>query len=282
MARRGRRGRRPGGSRDRLRRHRPRARPRGRAGVDPRARRRQPRQRRRVRDRPGVGHRGVGGVDREPLAVLAQRRVLRAPPRARRRGLLPERPARVGRQQRRGRELSVAVRRGRLGRGPRRAQRGGLVLQPRATRGVRGPRPGRRRRLARRRADDGDRQQLRRAAHRGAWRLGSGRLIRASRRSRRRRCSRRPPTTRPSPAPHGRGQGETADPVGPAVCNEAVVVRRRNAGQRSPWGFSLGPRLENSPSVVGPIRNRWPSTSLPSSASGGGRGRLRRASARRG
>ena len=62
----------------------------------------------------------VGRVDRQPVALVAQRRVLRPAPRARRRGVLPERAAGVGREQRRRRELPVAVRGGRVGRGARR------------------------------------------------------------------------------------------------------------------------------------------------------------------
>ena len=104
-----------------------------------------------VRDRPRVGDRGVGGVDRQPVALLAQRRVLRPAPRARGRGLLPERAAGLGRQQPRRRELPVAVRGGRVGRRPRRAERGGLVLQPAAAGRVRRARAQRRRRLAGRR-----------------------------------------------------------------------------------------------------------------------------------
>ena len=104
-----------------------------------------------VRDGPRVGDRGVGGVGRQPVALLAQRRLLRPAPRARRRGLLPERAAGLGRQQPRRRELPLAVRGGRVGRRPRRAERGGLVLQPGAAGRVRGARAQRRRRLAGRR-----------------------------------------------------------------------------------------------------------------------------------
>ena len=70
-----------------------------------------------------VGDRAVGRVGRQPVAVVAQRRVLRAAPRARRRGVLPERAAGVAPRTTCRGELPVAVRGGRVGRGPRRARR---------------------------------------------------------------------------------------------------------------------------------------------------------------
>ena len=60
--------------------------------------------------------------------------------------------------------LSVAVRRGRVGRRPRRRGPGRVVLQPVAAGRVRGVRGRRRRRLARRRPDPCDRQLVRGAA----------------------------------------------------------------------------------------------------------------------
>ena len=59
------------------------------------------------------------GVDRQPVALVAQRCVLRPAPRAGGRGVLPERAARVRGQQRVGGELPVAVRVRRLGGRPR-------------------------------------------------------------------------------------------------------------------------------------------------------------------
>ena len=50
-------------------------------------------------------------LDREPQPVVAERVAVRAAPRARRPGLLRQRPARLRRQQRRRRELPVPVRR---------------------------------------------------------------------------------------------------------------------------------------------------------------------------
>ena len=125
------------GPRDGVRGDHPRPRARGGDRLDPRPRAGQPGQRRRLRRGPLVGdHRGRR-ERREPLAVVTQRRLLRAAPRARRRGVLPERAARVRRQQRVRGELSVAVRRGRLRRGARPARSRRVVLQPRAAGRVR-------------------------------------------------------------------------------------------------------------------------------------------------
>ena len=112
-----------------------------------------------------------------------------------------------------------------------------------------------------------DRQQLRRAAHRRAGGADPGgppgdHAVRdedAARGHRRQRhltdMARRPtPSGRPSP---GR----------PSLSGGGAP------GQRSPCGFLPGPFGENSPSVVGPMWNRWPSTSLPSASSLGIAGR---------
>ena len=153
--------------RDGLRRDHPRVRARRRPGLDPGPRARQPRQGRGLCRGARMGDRRRR-ERRQPEPLVAQRGAVRDLPRPRGPRVLRERAPRQRREQRSRRELPVAVRRGRLGRRARRPRRVDLVLQPRAARRVRRPRRRCRCRVAGRRPDHRNREQLRGTAHRRA------------------------------------------------------------------------------------------------------------------
>ena len=107
-----------------------------------------------------IEHAGASVVNLSPL--VPQRGAVRAPPRARGRGVLRERAAGLGGEQRRRRRATRRCsRRSCRSRRTTSRDRGRVVLQPGAARGVRGVRAQRRRRVAGRLTDRRDRQQLR-------------------------------------------------------------------------------------------------------------------------